>query len=80
MNRNRLERLERTLAGECPDCAEWGHVVLVERIVVVAVGDVLEPLAPEPPPPGRCPRCGCDWSNRPRIVEAIHLVYAEPAA
>jgi hypothetical protein len=77
MNRNRLQRLERAIAGGCPACAEWEHVVLVERLVIVSPGDVLEPLAPQSPPPQRCPRCGCDWSSRPRIVQEIRLEYAE---
>jgi hypothetical protein len=76
MNRIRLARLEQAIAGsECPVCTE--PLVIVERLAIVAPGDALEPPASEPPPPGRCPRCGRDWSSCPRIVEEIRLDFAE---
>jgi hypothetical protein len=78
MNHSRLQRLERAMVdSECPTCAE--PLILVEQIVICRVGDALEPPTPPSPLPGRCPRCGCDWSSRPRIVTAIRLEHAECA-
>ncbi len=79
MNRGRLDRLEKTMANsQCPDCAGWDRVVLVERLMIVAPGDVPAPLTSEPPPPPeRCPRCGRDWSQEQRIVAEIRLERAE---
>jgi hypothetical protein len=79
MNRSRLARLEQRIAGsDCPACME--PLVIVERIAIVRCGDVLEPVAPPSPPLGRCPRCGSDWTSRPRIVSSVQLDFSECAA
>jgi hypothetical protein len=79
MSRARLDRLEKKLAGDrCPECVDWERLTLVEKLMIVKVGDPPPPPIPEPPPPpDHCHRCGRDLSSQERIVEAIIVDLSE---